>query len=151
MPTLRTIAFTVCDETTLILVHGRSAPSNEDWACWVEQIESTRTLHHNLGALIVTPHGAGPNAAQRKRVTDALASQAHAVAVMSDHRATRVIITAFSWFNSEVKSYRAGDYLGAARHLRLGDEWEGRLSTEVVALKHNLSLGVVSAPSPSSR
>ncbi|MFK8001660.1 MAG: hypothetical protein AB8H86_18850 [Polyangiales bacterium] len=96
-------------------------------------------------ALIVTPYGAGPNAAQRKAVNDALHGHSHAVAVMSDHRATRAIITAFSWFNSGLKSFRITDFGGAARHLGLSSDVSERLAVEVATLADGLALARTSA------
>lgn len=145
MPALRTIAFSQLDESTLLLVHGRAAPSADDWEQWVATIWRLREERPNMGALIVTPHGAGPNAAQRKAVNDALQGHTHAVAVMSDHRATRAIITAFSWFNSGLKSFRITDFEGAARHLGMRNEGAARLPSEVAAFAEGLALGRTSA------
>lgn len=145
VPTLRTLAFSLVNKSTLILVHGRTAPSTEDWEQWVGAIRRTRAAEPNMAALIVTPHGAGPNATQRKSVNDALEGHTHAVAVMSDHRATRVILTALSWFNTGLKSFRITDYEGAACHLGLASPEAGSLSSEVAALEQGLVLGRTTA------
>jgi hypothetical protein len=106
----------------LLIVHGRVAPSSEDWVHVCAHIQNNL---HTARGLMVTTKGAAPNAAQRKAGLDLLPKNYSPppAAIMTDALLVRGAITALNWFlNDTHRAFHPDDLVGAAKHLKITEE-----------------------------
>lgn len=101
----------------LVLAHGRSAPSKEDW---MRACEAIGENHDRARGQLVLSLGGAPDAAQRKMAIDRLPPGfvTPPVAVISDALIVRGVITALNWLlNDSHRAFRPTDVDGVAAHL----------------------------------
>lgn len=119
----------------LVVAHGASAPSAEDWERVCEVIGEYNAM---VSGQVVLSLGGVPNAAQRKSVLAVLPPGyvAPPVAALTDDVVARGIITAMNWFlNDSHKALTTRDTEGVAAHLKISLE-EAR---ELVQFAHELA------------
>lgn len=114
---------TMCVELVsgvLLVVHATVNPSRVDWSDYCDLAgEARRSAEGALRTLVLTALDSGPNAQQRAEYKERVAGAGNRVAVVCEGNATRAILTAMSWFNPDMKPFRAGqielalEYLGA--------------------------------------
>jgi hypothetical protein len=129
----KSLAFRRIDSSgSVVVVLGSKPPSDADWNLLVEA--------HKQGwprrGLVVTA-GGGPTAVQRQAVLDATGGKGIPAAILTDSMMVRGIVTAISWFASQVRAFPPHDLEGALHHLgitmpvaavqRVIDELKGEL------------------------
>jgi hypothetical protein len=122
------------DNGILVIVHGRSTPSREDW----DQVCRVLREHHGSArAQLVLTRGGVPDAAQRKRALAELPPGfvPKPVAVLTDSAAVRAVMTALNWLlNDNHRAFAIDNLEGAAEHLKMSLE-EAR---QLAAFAHEL-------------
>lgn len=99
----KTMAFGKVDEF-IVIVHGDSSPSDEEWAPWIEYNRRHFAEGGMVKLLIVTDGGA-PSATQRQLTNETLAEfflenpKAVRGAIVTASTFVRGVVTALSWFN----------------------------------------------------
>ncbi|MEM7154462.1 MAG: hypothetical protein AAF799_16565 [Myxococcota bacterium] len=103
-----------------VVVHTDAAPGADEWS---EYLAYYRENAHGKATLVVTD-GGGPNAKQRAMVNEFLekTDMKPKIAICTDRRVTRGIVTALGWFNKNIRVYATQDsdieealmYLGVA-------------------------------------
>ena len=74
---------------------------------------------------LVESHNSGPNAAQRKAITDAMRDVDVRVAVMTNSTVVRGIVTALAWLGTRQQAFPLHGERAAAKYLELTpDEFE---------------------------
>lgn len=101
-------------KTLLVWLHTKQPPSDEEWEHGMAQTEA---IGLQKVAYLVVTDGGGPNAAHRARFQQVVGKDLFPVAVLSDDRLARGIVTAISWFNSAIKAFRPRDLTGALAHV----------------------------------
>lgn len=122
-----------------VIVHNALPPADDEWAAHCNEARELRARWGKLDTLVLTPHGAGPNAAQRKLYAEVVGADAVRVAVMTDSRAARAILTAMSWFNSNMRSFGTHDLSGALQYLGVADGADIRDTLREMAVLLGLS------------
>lgn len=110
---LHTMAFATLEQL-LLIVHSERDPNDAEWS---------RLLHHAAwqpyaGILVVT-RGGGPTAKQRRELDTYWGPRgAPPIAVATDSRAARSLLTALSWFlRHPVRGFAASEVPLALKHL----------------------------------
>ncbi len=113
-----TLAFELHD-SVMLLVHRREAPTDPEWDVYIG--ECKRLLEEapsGLRALVVT-EGGGPTVDQRRRLNEMLAGRAARAAIISESIMIRGIVTAMSWWNPLIKSFRKQELEPALAYVQL--------------------------------
>lgn len=102
----------------LVAVHGKDAPSDQDWSAYLnlakamlEYTDQPRVLVYSLGG--------SPSTTQRRELHEINEGSASRVAVMVDSRMARGAVTALSWFNPSIKAFDLRQIDLAMAHLEL--------------------------------
>ncbi len=127
LPTLR---FTRLGRV-VVLVHGKTPPSEEDWKEYIDAAWSIDDVERGMRTLVLTD-GGSPDALQRGSLTDRVRQYGPAgtaaTAVVSGTRKVRLVVTALSWFFSDIKFFVPDDLGGAFAFLDLAKDEQ----TEVI-------------------
>ena len=86
-----------------IAVHGKSDPSNLEWAGYLR--DTVAQPKPSMLKVLVISHGGGPTGAQRKQLTDSL-KQSVPTAFLSDKFLARSLVNTLSWFNPTLRALR---------------------------------------------
>ena len=104
-----------------LVVHPRISPSDSDWDALISfHGKDLRAMprDHEVKVLVYS-EGGGPNAAQRRRMIQFLEARRSTTAVLTASTAVRAIVTAFSWFRTDIRAFAPHDIAGAASYLGL--------------------------------
>ena len=99
-----------------LYVSGKRPPNEADWAEYVAWFK--KALPPNAQG-IVLERGSGPNAAQRKQLTDITSKMTFKVAVLTASPVARGVVTAMSWFKEGYKAFSPDELGEAASYLGL--------------------------------
>lgn len=94
-------------------------PTDAEWERWIAM--SVERLGRDQ-RVIVESHNNGPNAAQRKAITDAMRNVDVRVAVMTDSGVVRGIVTALAWLGVQQRAFPLHAERQAAIYLGLTSE-----------------------------
>lgn len=94
-------------ERWAILVHGVDPPGQQEWLDYVEVIRQLDNTN-GIGVCVLTD-GVGPNAVQRKMITEFKMRSA----VVTSHRVARGMVTALSWIGVAIKAFAPEDMVKA--------------------------------------
>ena len=107
-----------------IAVHGKSDPSNLEWAGYLR--DTVAQPKPSMLKVLVISHGGGPTGAQRKQLTDSL-RQSAPTAFLSDKFLARCLVNTLSWFNPTLRAFGLYEDEAAFTFLELTEE-EQRLA-----------------------
>src|SRR5262245_3778952 len=130
---MKTMAFKLVDNV-LIVVHTSDAPRDVEWDAYVEAVVDASKQKVDAGNLrhLIFTAGGGPNAVQRKASNDALRRMTgwrnSAAAVISTSATVRGIVTVFSWFNVNIKSFPPHQLDDAFHYLGIPPETRARVN-----------------------
>lgn len=110
---MRNMAFEIVGDL-FIVIHNAKPPSDAEWASYLRSWQG-RDMS-KMRTLVFTA-GGGPSTAQRKEANTALGGKPSVTSVVSDSAMVRGIVTALSWFNSEIKAFNPTESTEAFRHL----------------------------------
>jgi hypothetical protein len=142
---MKTMAFKLVDNV-FVVVHTNQTPSEAEWNAYVEAVVAASMQRTDAGILryLIFTAGGGPNAGQRKASNDALqrvnALRNSAAAVISASPAVRGIVTVFSWFNINIKSFSPAQTEDALHHLEIQPEMKAKALVALRQLKAELDL-----------
>lgn len=119
----------------LISVHGREPVSA---AQFPEILATFRRLDYATVRMLVITEGGGPTPQQRKEMTTALNGQQLLTAVVSDETMIRGIVTALSWFNSKIRSFKTSQIDEALIYLELRPSRFEEIKQEISNLRRQL-------------
>jgi hypothetical protein len=93
--------------TLHILVVSDRDPSPNDWTEYMRalQAEERKGVDVSEWRSLVFSDGGGPNASQRKAVSDLLKGRSSPLAIVSGNALMRGVITALRWFNPLCRAY----------------------------------------------
>jgi hypothetical protein len=115
----RKTAATRLVDNVVIVVHTGSAPSNDEWKTYIDTvIDGGKRFGGDLRLCrqLVLSDGGGPNSAQRamaQKAAEQMNGAQMPVAVVSASAFVRGIVTAFNWFNMNLKAFHPAE----ARHV----------------------------------
>lgn len=112
MEVLQTLAFGFVGDV-YIVVHKAPRVDPAEWKVFSEHLLSRATV--NL--MLVVAGDAKLDADQRFAVRDAYAKYNMRIGVLADSKVARGIMTAFSWFNVDVKGFPTKDFSGLLVYL----------------------------------
>ncbi|MEM7157467.1 MAG: STAS/SEC14 domain-containing protein [Myxococcota bacterium] len=97
----------------VLLVHGADPPNDDEWARYADVL---RDAANSSGrGLLALTDGVGPNALQRKQVSDV--KMRGAIVTLS--RVARGIVTALGWVGVEIKAFPPEDLEDALDYLEI--------------------------------
>jgi hypothetical protein len=112
-------------DNVVVVVHTSLPPSNEEWNSYMQTVVAAGRAHSGdlmrCRQLVMTD-GGGPNSAQRAAAQKTAAQvngEAMPVAVVSSSTLVRGIVTAFNWFNMNMKVFSPVDVRAAFDFLRV--------------------------------
>ena len=136
---MKTMAFEI-GRDLIVGVYSGDSPSDDEWNAYVDALRP-----HAASAMpvLTVSDGGGPNAGQRQRLlanyTREQNKRLH-VAVVSDAMSIYGVVTAISWFNSNVKAFKVASIDDALAHLELKRERFPVVKMRVAALRRELGL-----------
>jgi hypothetical protein len=125
----------VTGEGLMLVVHTSSAPSEIEWAPYFREL--VKHDPKNLRSLAFTDGGA-PGGAQRKQLNDFLQGQASPAAVVTSSSMVRGVVTALSWFNSQMRAFAPHELDAALRYLGVGMGEMNVVHREIQLLRQKL-------------
>jgi len=128
------------DRLYLAVLRG-APPTDAEWERWITMGVERSGRDQRV---IVESHNSGPNAAQRKAITDAMRNVDVRVAVMTNSAVVRGIVTALAWLGTQQSAFplnaerQAAGYLGLTpEELQQALEQLPRLRREVGLVDEN--------------
>ena len=134
-------------EGVLLVVHGRDAPSDDEWDEYLRQVKLVVATGRPR-AIAVTEGGA-PSLSQRRQVNQILGGTGAIGAVVSNSTFVRGIVTALSWFNRGVCSFSPDEFELACTHVGLSAAHAHHLRGRLDALRESIGLPPFNAPTNS--
>jgi hypothetical protein len=104
---------------------------NDRWQSFMDAIKSVPITHY----LAMAIGSVEPNSLQRKEVFEFTKIKGIRVAVITDEKMVRGVVTAASWFGVDVKSFSWGQLPEAMRHFGATKSFEERALKAVTKLK----------------
>jgi hypothetical protein len=131
----------------VIAVHTANPPSDDEWQAYLKMILQAGKAQggdmSKIRSLVVT-EGGGPNAAQRRELTDALQKMSRwkdtPAAVVSTSPVVRGIVTVLSWFNLNIKPFSPDKIEDAFQSLHLSPSETPKIVTTIKAMRASLGL-----------
>lgn len=129
----------------LIAVHTSSPPNEEEWQAYLKLVHHAGSTKggdmSRIRSLVVTD-GGGPNAAQRKELTEVLQKlrgwKDSPGAVVSASPVVRGIVTVLNWFNMSIKTFSPDRMEDAFQWLHISEDEAPRIMLEIRAMRSSL-------------
>jgi hypothetical protein len=90
----------------LVTVHAHQLPDRAEWSAYVD---FASRIYHSRGELRIVVFAAGmadgPSSSQRTEFSSKVPPERTKAAIMTDGLAARAAITAFSWFNPNIRGF----------------------------------------------
>jgi hypothetical protein len=117
-----------CEGRLIMVAHTSASPSDEEWSGYARDVAAvlSRSSPEDVRTVVFTD-GGGPNAEQRRMLTEIKGWNTVRVSVVSQSLAVRGIVTAFSWFNPKIKAFLPVAVEAAFRHLGLSPDEESKV------------------------
>lgn len=107
--------FEFLDNGHVVMLHGTSAPSTEDWREYLLRLRDKDLT--KVGLLCFT-NGGAPDATQRQELNQVIAGRYYARAIVHRSALVRGVVLAVSWFAPGVKAFSPWTWTSAAEHAR---------------------------------
>jgi len=112
-----TMCFEVIDGL-VVVVHIDDPPDRVEWSTWVDFASRTYQSRGGLRVIVFAAGIAdGPNSSQRTEYSNRVPPERTKVAIIADGLAARAAITAFAWFNPNIRGFRSDALNDALTHL----------------------------------
>jgi hypothetical protein len=99
-----------------VIVHNKETPTAKEWDSYLDAV---RDVDLDKVRTLVFTDGGGPDVKQREKINQFLQGQETRVGVISNSVINRGAITALSWFNKGIKSFRPDEWQGAFEYLEI--------------------------------
>lgn len=108
----------------VLLVQAAADPTMEEWDGFLDDTVAAMAEHRGVCRVLVFTAGGKPNAAQRSRSLDRgwRMNPRSPVAVVSDDRLVRGVITVFAWFGLQIRAVPRDRANDAHAHLGMTPE-----------------------------
>ncbi len=141
-----TLAFELHADAVMLLVHRREPPTDPEWDVYVAACKDVLERRpEGLRALVIT-EGGGPTVDQRRRLNDMLAGRGARAAIVAESIMIRGIVTAMSWWNPLIKSFRKHEVPQAFTYLDLPGADMPRVLARLDALRASIELPPIARP-----
>jgi hypothetical protein len=131
----KTMAFRVI-EGVFVVVHGKANPEDDEWTDYLEYYKQFG--RNSLKTLILT-EGGGPSTKQRGQMNEALQGSTPIIALCTDSKVVRGIVTAISWFNSNIKAFPREQTQAALAYLSVNDQQAKYILDRIPALENGIT------------
>lgn len=121
--------------SVVICYYNADAPTPQDHQ---ESIEFFRKLDFRYVRVLAISEGGSPSAIQRKEFNDALEGHEIPLAVVTDSMFVRGTLTAYSWFNRNVKAFPVTGIDSALRYLKVPETQHEKFFKEVSSLQQQV-------------
>jgi hypothetical protein len=131
---MKNMAFKVIDRLFLV-VYGTKDPTDDEWRAYIADVERhgiDRTMQ------LVFTEGGGPTAPQRRFLEELLAGRTVPVAVMTSSSSIRLMVTAMSWVNREIRSFPPTGLYDALAYLEIPASRAELIEREIKKLRCSL-------------
>ena len=135
----KTMAYKFCRQKTMILVHTKEPPSDDEWKAY---IQDAATLRDRIKGFLVISEGGGPNTLQRGELNELMEveKRGQKTAVVTVNRIARGIVTAMGWFNPGIKAFSTINVQAALEYLGVpANEYDDHL-VDLKKLKAELGI-----------
>lgn len=129
----------------VVVVHNAVAPTSEEWEQYIATLFKACKLYGNdlsVCRQFVLTDGGGPNSAQRAASLKAAEQMPHSqlmpVAVVSSSTFVRGIVTAFNWFNMNLKAFSPQDVHKAISFLKIDEPTVQAIYEELTLIEHDI-------------
>jgi hypothetical protein len=120
-----------------VLAHRAGAPANDEWQRYVEAVAAHQNIE-DMRTLVMT-QGGNPSSLQRGRLNEAMRGRPSPAAVLSTAASIRMAVTALSWFNPMIRSFKPNDMTSAFDYLQLSDYERVAATKAVTELQQHLA------------
>lgn len=133
-------------ENVVVVVHTSLPPSNDEWNNYIQAVVSAKRAYGGdllRCCQLVLTDGGGPNSAQRAAAQKAAAQvngEAMPVAVVSSSTLVRGIVTAFNWFNMNMKVFSPAEVRAAFEFLRIREQAADAIWLALDAIQDELGI-----------
>jgi hypothetical protein len=136
---MRSMVFRIVGDVHIV-VAGTQPPTNEDWDRYLEAVkaEEKKLADFRKMRTLVFSDGGGPNATQRKAVSEFLKGRTTPVAIVTGSAVMRGIVTALSWFNSGTKAFSPDQVALALEFLQVSETQHEKIWVEAKKLRAEL-------------
>jgi hypothetical protein len=131
--------------TCFLTVHGANAPTDAEFEPFLALFKSCPLEHLRVLSFSL---GGGPTAAQRRLVNEALRGQQIPVAIVTEARLVRGVVTAMSWFNKSQRAFAPEEMEEALTHVHVPRERHPYFISQLEKLREELDKD---EPAPSAR
>jgi len=114
----------------LILRENSLAPTEDDWAAFLRQLQAVRPRMNDMRAIVFTD-GGGPSTDQRKRLSRVIGDAPIRTAVITDRASIRFLISSIALFNKTIRTF-------SWQEVRLAYSWLGLPSADQLAVQRAL-------------
>jgi hypothetical protein len=115
-----------------VSAHIASVLTNEEWAEYVDGLAIVQQQHGRVRELVVNLSSGGPNAAQRKYLTEHVDFRGVRTAVLTSNVVVRGMVTALAWLRlSTVRAFAPSEFDEAAAHLGIEGPLRARVRAKV--------------------
>jgi hypothetical protein len=133
-----------------LLIEGSQEHRDAEWIALLDGLQDAMTAHNRRVRVLVFTEGAGPNAVQRKlSIEKGWENNQSPIAVVTKSMMVRGILTAFSWFNMNLKAFAWDRAEEAYAFLDLTPSERQWVRIETKRLRTQLGLDPVAAVSKS--
>lgn len=120
-------------ERWVLLVHGSDPPGDAEWQ---EYVEALRDLERRKGVgVVVLTDGVGPNALQRKMITEFSMRSA----VVTSSRVARGMVTALGWIGVAIKAFAPEQFVDALAALDVPEASYTSMMQKAAAMRLRLA------------
>ncbi|MFT3769885.1 MAG: hypothetical protein QM820_31020 [Minicystis sp.] len=128
---MKNVAYTQVG-SVVICYYNADAPTDRDHR---ESIEFFRTLDFKYVKVLAITEGGSPSTIQRKEFNEALKGHEIPLAVVTDSRLVRGTLTAYGWFNRNIRAFSWADFLDALTYLKVQEKNYEKFLGEVQKLQ----------------
>ena len=121
---------------TCICYYNAFAPTEHDHR---DSIQFFRKLDFDRIKLLAITEGGAPSTMQRKDFNDALRGHQPPLALLTDSSLVRGAITAYSWFNKNIRAFPRANLADALSYLGVPELQYGKMEREVNGLREQVS------------
>jgi cytosine/adenosine deaminase-related metal-dependent hydrolase len=121
-----------CRERVFAVVQRGAPPTDTEWDSLIALFEQRS---HGVVRVLVEAQGAGPNAKQRKQLSEVGRTLNYRAAILTDSVVVRSMITAMSWLGMPHQAFALGDHVAASDYLELSPQERALLLAELPGLR----------------
>jgi len=123
-----------------VLVHGRDAPRDPEWARFIE--EAGDEMGRRARPVLVVSDGGHPSASQREVMNQKLPRAGVLTAVVTDSLVARGAVAIESWFGGAIRAFPKEAVVQALRYLGVDPSRDAAIFEDIGGLLNAVTSGV---------